>query len=378
MHPDSPLAAPAPAPAPRHVFVFTGTGSEYFRIWIVNLCLSLASLGIYTAWAKVRRLQYFYRNTQLAGAVFDFHGEAKTIFRGRLVAVFMLLLYNYAFGFSALFGVVVVIFLLLTLPWMMRGALRFRLRNTSYRGLHFDFNGSLPVAYLTYWPVLFLFLLPPMIIALALEWADIWLAWLGLLYFFWPWMHGRLREYQHAHLRYGNVDSRYPLRATAFFKPYFYAVLLGLLAILLGGILTGLVLVSSQELLRNTSLQILMSVLAALLFAYLIYLFSIPYLEARIFNLAWNNTSFPQIKIHSNVPASGYILLLAKNTLLTLLTCGLYRPFAVVAAWRFRLQHMQVETDAGLVQMHAGGELSSGTKAAGDGVADFLNIDLSW
>ena len=31
----------------REPFIFTGRGGEYFRIWIVNLCLSLLTLGIY-------------------------------------------------------------------------------------------------------------------------------------------------------------------------------------------------------------------------------------------------------------------------------------------------------------------------------------------
>lgn len=59
--------APAPAvPQPLRVR-FCGSGSEYFRIWIVNLLLTIVTLGIYSAWAKVRTLQYFYRNTQLGG-----------------------------------------------------------------------------------------------------------------------------------------------------------------------------------------------------------------------------------------------------------------------------------------------------------------------
>ncbi len=33
---------------------FHGSGGEYFRIWIVNLCLTIVTFGIYTAWAKVR------------------------------------------------------------------------------------------------------------------------------------------------------------------------------------------------------------------------------------------------------------------------------------------------------------------------------------
>ncbi|HEX8601991.1 MAG TPA: DUF898 family protein, partial [Pseudoduganella sp.] len=40
-------------------FEFTATGGEYFRIWIVNLLLTIVTLGIYSAWAKVRRNQYF-------------------------------------------------------------------------------------------------------------------------------------------------------------------------------------------------------------------------------------------------------------------------------------------------------------------------------
>ena len=44
-------------------FSFTGNASEYFGIWIVNLLLSIVTFGIYTAWAKVRRLRYFYGNT---------------------------------------------------------------------------------------------------------------------------------------------------------------------------------------------------------------------------------------------------------------------------------------------------------------------------
>lgn len=54
-------------PRPPEQLQFTGKGSEYFGIWIVNLLLTILTLGIYSAWAKVRRLQYFYRNTQLAG-----------------------------------------------------------------------------------------------------------------------------------------------------------------------------------------------------------------------------------------------------------------------------------------------------------------------
>ncbi len=34
---------------------FTGTAGDYFRIWIANIALTLLTLGIYSAWAKVRK-----------------------------------------------------------------------------------------------------------------------------------------------------------------------------------------------------------------------------------------------------------------------------------------------------------------------------------
>ena len=62
---------PRPIPVESQRLTFTGSGGEYFKIWIVNLLLTIVTLGIYSAWAKVRRNEYFYRHTRLAGAGFD-------------------------------------------------------------------------------------------------------------------------------------------------------------------------------------------------------------------------------------------------------------------------------------------------------------------
>ena len=69
----------------REPFTFTGTGREYFGIWIVNILLTILTLGIYSAWAKVRRTRYFYGNTRLAGASFDYHARPVQILIGRIV-----------------------------------------------------------------------------------------------------------------------------------------------------------------------------------------------------------------------------------------------------------------------------------------------------
>ncbi|NIR61944.1 MAG: DUF898 domain-containing protein, partial [Gammaproteobacteria bacterium] len=80
-------AEPRPAAEHTHAFEFTGSGAEYFRIWIVNILLTIVTLGIYSAWAKVRTKRYFYGNTRLMGSGFEFHARPVTILKGRLVAV---------------------------------------------------------------------------------------------------------------------------------------------------------------------------------------------------------------------------------------------------------------------------------------------------
>ena len=66
---------------------FTGQAGEYFRIWIVNVCLSILTLGIYSAWAKVGRKKYFYGNTLLDDAAFEYLADPKAILKGRLIVV---------------------------------------------------------------------------------------------------------------------------------------------------------------------------------------------------------------------------------------------------------------------------------------------------
>ncbi len=66
-------------PPPRHVMAirFVGSGSEYFRIWIVNLLLTFVTLGLYYPWAKVRRLKYFHASTEVGGHPLSFNAEPR-------------------------------------------------------------------------------------------------------------------------------------------------------------------------------------------------------------------------------------------------------------------------------------------------------------
>jgi uncharacterized membrane protein YjgN (DUF898 family) len=380
--PAGPAHGPAAAaPAPQvHVPVFTGSGKEYFRIWVINLLLTLATLGLYSAWAKVRRLQYFDRNTQLAGACFDFRGDPKAVLRGRILAFVLLVAYQYAFGFSLQVGVAVMAFVMLAMPYLLRGALRFRLSNTQYRGLWLGFGGGVGGAYLAYLPPLAVFLLPSVLLALYPEQPALAGAPFVLL-LAWPLMHGRARAYQQRHLLFGDQNSRYQLSAWRFYRPYLVAGLVSFSVIFIVGLLVaivgGMVAAAFQKQPAGAAVGTIVFMAVGAVLVYVAFLMAGPYMQVRIGNLAWSNTGFPGVRIRSTLPAKGFMLLQAKNTVLTLLTLGLYRPFAVVAVHRFRLRHVEVEFDEGFEQTMA--RAAQGRRnAAGDGASDALGIDLSW
>lgn len=62
---------PVQVPSTELALEFHGTAREYFRIWIVNLCLTLLTFGIFSAWAKVRKKRYSYSHTTIAARRFS-------------------------------------------------------------------------------------------------------------------------------------------------------------------------------------------------------------------------------------------------------------------------------------------------------------------
>jgi len=365
-------AAAVDAAAPL-AFGFSGSGAEYFRIWIVNLLLSVATLGIYSAWAKTRRLQYFYRNTQLAGASFDFRGDPKAILRGRLLAVVLLAVYHYAFGFSAMAGATTVVVLVAALPFMMRSALRFRLSNTWYRGLPFGFSGGAGAAYRVYALPMAMFILPGALVTMMPDTPMV--RAIFLLYLAWPLMHGAMKSYQHGHLMYGDRRADFGATTTELAAPYVGAVIAGIVFAVLYGIVVYAA--ASTAGTGRGRLAGSVVILLAVVLLYLFFILAALFVMVRMNNMAWSDTSFPGVRIVSSMRLRSYFRLQAVNVVLTLLTLGLFRPFAAVRTWRYRLAHAHVEAPGGF-ETATGQAGRRSASAAGDGSAEFLGLDLSW
>jgi len=371
----SPAPASVPAPARALTLTFTGSGAEYFRIWIVNLLLTIVTLGIYSAWAKVRRLQYFDRNTVLDGAAFDFDGNPLAILKGRIVALVLAAAYHYAFGFSATAGLAVFGVLLVLLPYLLRGALRFRLHNTYWRGMRFAFTGSSQGAYAAFVPPILMFMWPALAGAMLRRAGpgapSPWFALFGLLYLAWPTLHAAVKRYQHGHIQFGGADSTYTLRDRRFWPPYLMAFAIMFVLCIAMGLVFAVFIKSGHSASAPTA-----ATFAPLVLLYLGILSIFPFLQGRLGNLVWSHSGFPGVEIRSDMTFLGLLKLHVVNTVLTIITFGLFRPFAVVRAQRYVLAHLHLTTTIDIDALIDASDRAS-VNAVGDGAADFLGVDFA-
>jgi uncharacterized membrane protein YjgN (DUF898 family) len=372
-----PLTAPADSPAVSYVWpiVFTGSGSEYFRIWVVNLVLTLLTLGIYSAWAKVRKATYFRHNTQLDGHVFGYHANPVAILRGRIVALLLLAAYTWAFQFSDTAGLMTVATLCAIGPWLFMRSQQFALANTSYCGLRFGFRARVGEAYRTVLPVLVLWVAPTA--APSLTRGDGWLRWtpeIALMVAL-PWMHHRLKAYQRRNATYGNRAFSFVSAPGRFYTVYGKGLGFVLMAmVILLGISVGWTLWQQRSgpLIAPTAINTL---IFGLLVGLIVYVIAGPYYAARLQQIVWERTRLGEVRFRTEIAARPLFGLVLKNVTLTILTCGLYWPWASVALARYRLECMRVESDLPLTALNAGFEARP-LSAAGESAADAFGIDI--
>jgi len=370
--PLTPSSVPPLGPSPSR-FIFTGSGSEYFRIWVVNLVLTVLTLGIYSAWAKVRRARYFWQNTRLEGHVFDYHGRPISILRGRIFALVLLAAYSWAFQFSTRAGLVTVAVLCAVGPWLFMRAQQFKLGNTSFRGLRFGFRAKSSEAYRVVLPVLVLWLSPAVLFAVFGEYRQPILIFSLLTVVFIPWMHHRLKAYQHGRATYGDRHFAFG-RVTR----HFYGVYVkGLIFVVLGAVLGGVGLGTAFYLLEMEAgiPGTIAKVIFGAGFALVTYVFAWPYLAARLQQVVWISTHLPGVSFWTECKAGTLFGIVFMNVALTLLTCGLYWPFGAVALARYRIGCMRVASIVPLDTFAAGLHAGSVT-AAGDDALDSFGLDL--
>ncbi len=391
---DWPATQPEGAPQ-RLPLRFSGSGSEYFRIWIVNLLLTLATLGLYYPWAKVRRLRYFHGNTLVGEHPFGFHAQPRKMLRGYLLVALLLLLYSAAGHFSSLAGLAAFVIVAAVWPALLKSSMQFRLANTSWRGLRFRFRGTLAGAYAAWLP----FFVPGLVILAALaavpdqEHPPVWygmttLAVIAAFLAFAPWWWWRLKKYQHDHYAYAGEQTSLRTGVGSFYGVFAETAGIGAAGVtviviaavvlaLLAGVASAFGGAADGEETRRGDLAlaavITIAVFAVAMLA--VQLVPRPYFAAKMQNLLWSRTASDAVAFESRLRFWPLFGLTLKNWLLIVLTLGLYWPFAAVATQRLKIEALTLLLAIDPQQLIAQARSGDG-EAAGDAAGDLFGMDF--
>jgi uncharacterized membrane protein YjgN (DUF898 family) len=139
---DSSFSAPRATEGPNaHRFNFHGSGGSLFGIQIVNLFLTLVTLGIYSFWGRVKVRKYIMSQSDFEGDRFAYHGTGKELLIGWLKAVVIIGVPIVALMLLSAGALVYVVFAVF-MPVAVVNARRYRLSRTSWRGIRFSFRGE--------------------------------------------------------------------------------------------------------------------------------------------------------------------------------------------------------------------------------------------
>lgn len=339
--------------------IFTGDGWEYFKIWIVNIVLTLLTLGIYSAWAKVRRKRYFYGNTRLNNSAFEYLADPLAILKGRLIAFAIFSIFVVAGNFFPGVDLVLWLIFLPFLPWVIIKALSFNARNSAYRNIRFNFEAR-------YVETLLVFLVFPFLMIFTF----------GLAY---PYVVYKQKKFLIGNHSYGQTPFLFGARILEFYKVYGTALLGGIIFVTALALALYSVGISEEQILAypnqpHTDQFSLIGI--AFLLGFMTFYFSLfAFIHISIQNLCWSRNTLANIGFESRLKTLPYLWLFISNAIAVVCSIGLLIPWAQIRMTRYRLDNLSLELNGSLDQFVAGEQKKVG--ATGEQVGEFFDIDLS-
>jgi len=320
-------------------FRFTGTTGAYFKIWIVNIALTLITFGVYYAWAKVRAKQYFYNNTIIAGSSFKYTALPLDIFKGWVIALVFFTVYSVATKISMESALLFVAALIMLMPAMVLKSLMYRARHSVYQDLHFTFDNN-------YSDAMRCFLLLPLATLLSA----------GLLF---PYMLYHQKKFLVENHCYGNFRFSFVSRPAAFYQ----VSIISLTLMVVSGI-------------GFTFLQTVPEpyhLLAPVQLA-LVYTYAIAFFNAGVTNLTYKAITLRRNSFDANLRAHHLTGLYIVHAFALVFSLGMLYPWVKVRMTNYRCKHIiftAMEKPERLTR-----QTVDKTSAAGDELSEFLGFDF--
>ena len=355
------------------IFTFEGNAKEYFRIWIVNIALSILTLGIYSAWAKVRTNRYMYANTFLNGSNFEYNANPIRILIGRVIVVgfyaLFLLFSQYLYKFEI--AIAIAVFAFLAMPWLVKQAVSFKLRNTSYRHVPFRYTGKTRDFYLFF---IFHGLLN-----------------LFTLFLAFPFSYIRFKELILDDAYYGQGRFAFKGKVQNVYEIYFsilgWSLMFLMILLLLFLLLAGLygINVGGEEILvsgilEEESLNEFNSEQISLVTSSLFLVFYIPFMfgqkglnDAYFSNYVRNNATLHKASFRGNLNIFKMAWISVSNIVAILFSLGLLYPWARIRYFKYKLEQTSFAcSDYNQFESHG---YEQGL-TVGEEMMDFFDIDI--
>jgi len=299
-------------------FEFRGKGFEYFKLWVVNTLLSVMTLGIYSAWASVRNKRYLYANLYLNNSHFRYLANPIQILKARIIAVLFLVIYNIVLQTMPIIGLVLTVFLLISIPYFINKSMAFNRRMTSYKNIQFRFNASYKQAFMV-----------------TLIWPLLGLLTLGLLY---PKALKEIHAYTANNSAYGKSKFYFSASTWDYGKPALFAAAI---VLSLGLSLWGISLIWP-------SLQFIAPIIFVLTYFALIIFFIVT-----VNNIFYQNLQVQKHQFTANYTMGGLFKVILINTFLIMMSLGLYLPAAKIRLLKYLAENVTLNAHDSLENFSA-------------------------
>lgn len=340
---------------------FRGSTKEYFKIWIVNAFFTLATLGIYSAWAKVRTNRYFYANTFYKDDAFEYTANPLSILKGRVLIV----LFYGAFIYSAqvllnpTIALSIAAVALLAMPWIINRAIKFKLKTVKYRNVNFAYHKDAGEFYK-------FFTIHTLLNILTI----------GLAY---PYSLNKFKELVVSNSSYGGEKFSYSGKTGEMYGNYLLVIAHTLVLVFVFGVIVG----ASTYIMKRVSMtspdMMWLMMMGSIAMSYLIYIASLTYTkaiyDAIIQNYSWKNSSLGGIKFRTNYKSSKLGWIYFSNLVVLILSLGLLYPWTKVRVTKYKTQNFEIKSDdLDNFVVTAQKEQS----AVGEEFDDFFDIDIGF
>ena len=341
---------------------FRGDTIEYFKIWIVNIFLTIVTLGIYSAWAKVRTNRYFYANTYYQNVSFEYTANPVSILKGRLIifAIYAIFIFSSQVLLNPIVTFAILGLVLAIVPWLINRAVKFKLKYIKHRNINFRYDENAPSFYK-------FFLLHTILIIITV----------GLAY---PYSLNKFKDLLLNNSKFGSSEFEYEGETGGMYKQFLKTIgmYFGLILIpiaVLGAVLS-LILPSFTQVGIEPALRIFM-IVAATIVSYVLFViigFAVKgFYDAYIANFVWSKTTLADNCFKSTLKPIKLAWIYVSNIFAIIFSLGLLTPWAKVRVTKYKCENFAIASTnmSGFIATE-----QENQSAIGEESGDFFDIDI--